>query len=238
MMMSMTSYHLRPASEFQNDVREIFRSTFFVGRPLRADVDNYVMYEQMSLDWYLTQSPTTSAVCIDSASHNVVGYVLVCVSPYDYEKWIGKFARKLFRSNLFRFFTLRLSRDGCNFYSRRFVDAMVVSRRRRHLNTAGVPHVHMNLLPLARSGVVALEFLAFADQVCRDAGFGAWIGEINTLRGRRSRAIERFLGEVIDVKRNRTASYFLGQPVDRLTIRRSVTDGIISDNSDMLQNHQ
>jgi hypothetical protein len=237
-MIPMTSYHVQPANEFQNEVREIFRDTFFVGRPLRVDVDNFAMYVQMSLDWYLTQSPTTSAVCIDSSTHSVVGYVLVCVSPYEYEKWIRKSARKLLRSNFCKFFTLRLSSDGRSFYSRRFLDAIVVSRRRRQLNIAGIPHVHMNVLPRVRSGVVALEFLTFADQVCRDAGFCEWIGEINTLRGRRTKALERFIGEVIDVTPNRTASFFLGQPVDRLTIRRSVIDGIVSDKSDVLQIHQ
>jgi hypothetical protein len=50
----------------------------------------------------------------------------------------------------------------------------------------------------------------------------AWVGEVNATEGTRMRALERLVGEVIDTKRNRTASFFSGLIVNRLTVRRSL----------------
>ena len=218
------TYELRAIDEYKNDIRRIFQQTFFMGKPFLQDIDNFSLYEGMSLDWYLNESPECSAVFVETQSEQVVGYVLVCTRPADYNAWINREARKVFFSNFFSFVTFRMSRNGIHFYSRRVVDALLVSRRRKSTNISELPHVHMNLLPSARSGILALQLLSFADDVCRRSGNSLWVGEINAPIGKRRKAIEKFVGEVIDSVPNRTSSFFLGTQVRRLTVRRYVSD--------------
>lgn len=222
MTTKISGYQLEPIGNYKSDVRAIFRQTFFIGRPLETKLDNYEMYESLCLDWYLNHHPEGSSVCIDRQTNVVVGYVLVCTMPADYAEWLKKSAQRLFRKNFFHLLTLRMSRQGFQFYFRRFLDAMTVNGSRHRLGIENSPHVHMNLLPSVRSGAIALHLLSFADDQCRQVGFESWIGEINSFSGRRSRAVERFVGDVIHVAPNRTASYFLGQKVERLTVLRTV----------------
>lgn len=207
---------------FEEDVREIFRNTLVLGKPLQGILNNYELYEEMSVGWYLKAENQGGAVVVDERTGIVVGYVLICTKPEDYKPWLRKQAMKVFRRNIWALVTGRMSKISRQFYGRRILDSLTVIRTWARHDATRSAHVHMNLRPEVRTGLVALSLFLHADTVCREAGLNSWIGEVNAAEGRRSRALERLVGEIIDVRKNRTASFFSGKHVNRLSVRRSV----------------
>lgn len=215
-------YRTEPVALHESAVREIFRNTLILGKPLEGSLDNFDVYEELSIGWYLLPENSGSTVVIDNASGDVVGYALVCTKPEEYNRWLRSQAWKVLRRNLFTFCTGRMSKIGRQFYSRRFLDSLTVLRTRQHHDSGSVAHVHMNLRSEVRTGLVAIALLMHVDTVCRQSGLNAWVGEVNASEGTRMRALERLVGEVIAVQKNRTTSFFSGMNVNRLTVRRSI----------------
>ena len=218
----LTTYRTEPASLFQQEVREIFRNTLVLGKPLEGTLENFELYEEMSVGWYLKPENPGSAVVLDDNTGEVMGYVLICTQPDEYADWLRRQAWRVFRRNALALVTGRLSKVSRQFYGRRFLDSLTVVRTRSKHDAGSAAHVHMNLRPEVRTGLVALSLYLHADTVCRDAGLDTWIGEVNAVEGTRMRALERLVGEIVDVQKNRTASFFNGTKVNRLTVRRSV----------------
>jgi hypothetical protein len=54
------------------------------------------------------------------------------------------------------------------------------------------------------------------------AGLSGWYGEINAVEGRRAKALE-LLGSIVHKAPNHTLSWLVGQPVERLTLVRSLS---------------
>jgi hypothetical protein len=215
-------YRTEPAALHRDAVREIFWDTLILGKPLQGILDNQDSYEELSIGWYLLPDNTGSTVVIDNTTDDVVGYALVCTRPDDYAQWLRFQAWRVLRRNIFTFCSGRMSKLGRQFYSRRLLDSFTVVRSRQQHDSSSVAHVHMNLRSKNRTGSVALALLTHVDTVCQDSGMTAWVGEVNATEGTRMRALERLVGEVIDTKRNRTASFFSGLIVNRLTVRRSL----------------
>jgi hypothetical protein len=223
MSVDVTSgFFIHSVGGYEDNVREIFRDTFLLGRPLDIEIDNFDLYEEMSLDWYLTTGAPDSAVVIDANTQEVVGYVLVCTKSHDYEQWLRTHVWRVFRKNMARLLTGRMSRVGRQFYWRRFLDAFTVSHTRSDAGITSLAHVHLNIRSTGRSGAMALALVAHADAVCRRAGVDAWTGEVNGVAGTRVKAMQRVVGEIVDIKINRTASFFTHQRVNRITVRRVV----------------
>jgi hypothetical protein len=63
----------------------------------------------------------------------------------------------------------------------------------------------------------------FIDDVCRDAGYGSWCGEINARAGRRTAGIARWGARVVHRAPNRTLTWLRREPVERLTVVREVS---------------
>lgn len=219
---ALSTFFIHSINGYEENVRAIFRETFLLGRPLNHEIDNFDLYEEMSLDWYLAEGAADSAVVIDARTREVMGYVLVCTKSHDYEQWLRAQVWRVFRKNIALFLTCRMSRIGRQFYWRRFLDAFTVSHTRSDSGIMSLAHVHMNVRASGRSGAIALALVAHADAVCRRAGVGAWTGEVNGVAGTRVKAMQRFVGEIVDIKINRTASFFSHQQVNRITVRRVV----------------
>ncbi len=217
-----SGFFIHSVGGYEDYVREIFRDTFLLGRPLDLEIDNFHLYEEMSLDWYLTAGALDSAVVIDANTQEVVGYVLVCTKPLEYEQWLRTLVWRVFRTNIARLLSGRMSRVGRQFYWRRFLDAVTVRHTRSDAGITSLAHVHLNIRSTGRTGAMALALISHADAVCRHAGVGAWTGEVNGVAGTRVKAMQRVVGEVVDIKPNRTASFFSHQRVNRITVRRVV----------------
>lgn len=217
-----TRFFVDSVEPHKEEVRKIFRETFLLGQPLNKVIENFDLYEAMSLDWYLTVGSKDCAVVVDTETRDVLGYVLVCTKSEDYDSWLRGQIWRVLRKNLALAVTARLSRVGWQFYCRRFLDAITVGRTRNDFEMTKLAHVHINLRNTARTGSAALALFAHADAVCRREHVTSWTGEVNAFAGTREKAIQRLVGEIVDIKVNRTASFFSGQVVNRITVRRIV----------------
>jgi hypothetical protein len=81
-------------------------------------------------------------------------------------------------------------------------------------------HVHLNLMPSVRAGRGGRLLAARADELCRRLGAFGWYGEINARAGRRASALQRLGGEIVRRSPNRTLTWVMGAPVERLTVVR------------------
>lgn len=217
------AFHLRPIDGYEDEIRTIFCETLFLGRPSAASIDCFHLYESLCLDWYLQNGRADATVVIDAASGVVAGYALLCFDSQHNNDWVRKKVRELIVANIGLFLCGKLSRSGMSFYVRRFLDAFTIYYRRRvKLSVQITTHVHVNIRSAFHSGSVALALLDHIDDSCRRRGVTEWVGEMNARHGTRVRAIERVVGEVVDVAPNRTMSHALGVRVHRLTIRRVV----------------
>lgn len=193
-----------------DQLRGVFRATVALGRPLEG-LPGLDRYESLCLDWYLHHERERIRVLdVDGALH---GYVLVGARPEDQRRWVRRAAVRYLVAVAPHL--LRPGPDG-RFHRLRVRDGWV-------LRSAPAPmpvHVHLNLLPTVRAGRGARLLAAHADQVCRDLGAPGWFGEINAREGHRAAAIRRLGGEVVHRAPNRTLSWLVGAPVERLTAVR------------------
>jgi GNAT superfamily N-acetyltransferase len=198
----------------------VFRSTFALGSGINrlgiADA-----YEAFALGWFLEHLDDAVVAVRDG---QVVGYALLCADPGSLRQWTNRATRTLIRRALTLGVSGRLTRHDAVFLYLRCRDAvgLVRSRRRSHTNGALHPEVHLNVVEGHRGGGAALALLGAVDQLARDRGIHLWSGEINAEVGRRSKALERVVGEVVVSLPNRTFSWMCGVPIERLTVHRRV----------------
>ncbi len=204
-------------------IRALFRATLALGRPLSFEGDAphlLDVYEHLCLDWYLDPAnPAVAGVLRDEPAGPVRGYALVCLSDVEFARWQRRAAAR---------FVVAASSTLCSRRQRpasRFVRTRVAdgwARRRPPSSVRGLPHAHLNAAP-DRRGLPGRRLADFVDEVCARAGHDAWYGEINARAGRRVAAITRRWGaEVVHREPNRTLSWLVGEPVERLTVRRAV----------------
>jgi hypothetical protein len=177
-------------------------------------------YVGLSLDYYF-QDPTTE-IMVASCDGEVVGYSIFCTDPEAMNRWLARRSLRIFVDVMEMLVTGRLSRVGWGFYLRRTFDSILIMWSRRRGEAGDLPHAHLNIREGFRTGSVALQLLNGIDEQCRRVGAAAWLGEINGTENTRRRAVERLLGEVIDVRRNVTHSWLSGRTVNRISVRRTV----------------
>lgn len=195
-------------------VRTVFASTLALGRPVL--VEGVGAYTDFSLDWYLDRAG--EAVHVHVEDTRVTGYVLVCTDEdaYDahqrgaavtYALALARLGvRGRLRGEARRFHQLRLQ-DGWDLY------------RSAPIRPADA-HIHLNLLPGARTSLAGRRLVDAADATVGRAGHDAWYAQINAPVGRRADALVRLGAEVIHRGENRTLTHLTGGPVERLTILR------------------
>ena len=213
---------LRPyrASDRAN-IEELFLQTAFDGavrRPSRRDLAPYV---GLSLDFYVDH-PRTS-ITVVSIEEELVAYAIFCADVSGLNSWMAKRSVRVFLRLMGMLMTGRLARIGFGFYLRRTLDSIMILRDRWRSSVDDLPHAHLNVKTGHQTGTYALMLLNDLDHKCWETGATAWLGEINGMGTSRRRAVERLLGEVIDVRRNITHSWLMGREVNRLTVRRTVS---------------
>jgi NTE family protein len=201
-------------------VRAIFRSTLLLGRELPFSVPDLARYESLCLDWYLGPGREDAAV-VEADDGRVVGYALVCIDSEAHTRWMRRQAARFALSLGPGFVLGRYRGDAARFYRCRLRDGMAMWR-----SGPGAPmpaHVHLNLEQGWRDGGARRLLTNHIDDRVRRAGLLGWCGEINALAGHRRRALERMGGRIAHRAPNHTLTAFLGQPVERLTLVRSLT---------------
>jgi hypothetical protein len=211
---------VRPVQRATDDhaVRQIFRSTLALGRPVPFPLPGLTRYEAVCLDWYLGPARDDAAV-VEHDGH-VVGYALVCTDAAGHARATRDEALRFAAWATPRVLACRLPEPARTFWRLRLLDGWTAWRR--HSGTPPAVHAHLNLADGARATRATLELLAHIDHRVRTAGLPAWRGEVNARRGRRMSALERVVGPVVEVVPNRTYSWLAGRPVDRLTVERVV----------------
>ncbi len=211
----------RPLGSDDDDpVRAIFRSTLLLGAELPFTLPDLDRYESLCLDWYLGPGREDAAV-VEADDGKVVGYTLVCTDAEAHSRWVRR-RGAWFALGLLRGFALgRYRGDAALFYRCRLRDGVAMWR------SGPVPpmpaHAHLNLEQGWRDGGARRLLTDHIDDRVRRAGLCGWYGEINALVGHRSRAIERMGGRIAHRAPNHTLTTFLGRPVERLTLTRSLT---------------
>lgn len=206
---------LQPADD--EGVRSTFRSTLVLGEPAPFVLPDLDRYEQLCLGWYLEQGRRFAAV-VEDAHGQVAGYLLACPHTAAHERWVRWRAVR---------FTLRVTsgivlgryeRAARTFWWLRLRDGWAAWRHGASRPFA--MHVHLNLVPGARSTRAGRLLVGHADDVCRASGGTGWFGEVNAPAGRRAAALERLGGQVVHRMPNQTFSWVRGGPVERLTVVR------------------
>jgi hypothetical protein len=210
---------VRPLGDADEPVlRQMFRDTAVMGRPLPFALEDGGRYESLCLDWYLERGRDDASVV--DVEGEIVGFALVCTDQRAYRRWVkvrasryalyaaGALARRDPRSPVARFHRCRL-RDG-----------LVMARSPAPPFEA---HAHVNVLPQRlATWVGGLGLLLWVDERCRRAGEPGWYGEINAPVGRRASALERLVGPVVHRAPNHTLTWLMHRPVERLTVARTL----------------
>jgi NTE family protein len=211
------------ASSDHDAVRAIFRSTLLLGRQLPFVVPDLARYESLCLDWYLGPGEEDAAV-VETDDGRVVGYALVCTDSEAHARWMRRRAARFALSLVRGFMVGRYRGNAARFYRYRLRDGVAMWRSGP---VGPMPaHVHLNLEHGWRDGAARRLLTDHVDDRVRRAGLPGWYGEINALAGHRWRAIERMGGRIAYRAPNHTLSAFLGQPVERLTLVRSLTPSL------------
>lgn len=212
---------VRPITAEDHDaIRRIFRSTLLLGQELPFSLPDLARYESLCLDWYLGPGEHDAAV-VESDEGRVVGYALVCTDNTAHARWARRRAMRFALSVTSGFARGRYRGEAARFYRCRLRDGIAMWRSGR---AEPMPaHVHLNLEHGWRDGGARRLLTNHVDDKVRRAGLDGWYGEINALGGHRVRALERLGGRIVHRAPNHTLSAFLGQPVERLTLARSLT---------------
>ncbi len=199
-------------------VRQIFRETLLLGRPVALAPDFLERYEELCMGWYLGIGRPDAAVLVDEGA--VVGYTLVCTRPDDHRRWEKAEAARFVRFVVPRLLSGHWDERTRAFCWRRLHDGYLLWRRGR---TPPAPaHAHVNVAKGFRHGTGLRVLVEHIDDRCRRIGLPAWYGEMNAPQGRRAAAVGRLGAEIVDVTPNRTLSWAAGERVERITLIREV----------------
>jgi len=213
--------HVADGRAHRAAIETIFRSTMAGGSPMPFFLDGIDDYTRFCLEWYFTAAGGHTIAVLDG--ERVVGYALVATDPAAYERHLKRaFASLVVRVSL-RLMSGRLNAPSRRFFRDRARDSWLIWQDRHRIDVADEAHAHMNVAADVRHGTVAAELRAAIDRTVATSGHVSWIGEVNGDFGRRRRALERIVGDVLDERPNITASRMLGHRVVRYTVRRPLT---------------
>lgn len=207
-------------------IERLFDHTVLLGSALERLPVAFEHYRRLSLGWYLGPGRNDAAVAVDAAG-SVVGYALVCVDEAAATRFGAR--RTVTLAGHVAAAALRWRLDGASrtFYRGRVRDvgALIAARR----SPPAPAHAHLNVDARARTLTVSRALVDHVDSRCRVAGHDAWYGEINERAGSRRRALERVGADIVDCVPNHTLSALLGEPVQRLTLVRTLGPVIYGD---------
>jgi hypothetical protein len=218
------SLSVRPLAVGDDEaVRRTFRSTLVLGVSAPFVLPDLDRYEQLCLDWYLTEGRQWAAV-VEDDDGDVAGYLLACPDTAGHERWLRVQAVRFTTRVLAGAASGRYPRAARTFWRLRLQDGWLAWRQ-------GVPapfpmHVHLNLVPGLRATQAGRLLVGHADAVCRAVGGTGWFGEVNAPVGRRAAAFERLGAEVVHRTPNLTFSWVRGEPVERLTVVRVLPEAV------------
>ena len=200
-------------------VRALFRATAAAGRPLQLPETDLVAYASLCLDYYLVEEGAACAVLVEDDA--LTGYAMVALDHAAFERWIRPRALRWVGRGLGRIARAPGSRSA-TFHRRRLLDG--ISTLGRGVRPPMPAHIHINVRAGRRGVQAGFALAEHADVVVRAAGLPGYFGEVNVPRRRpgREHALRRLGGVVVHRQPNHTMSWLAGQPVERLTIARSL----------------
>jgi hypothetical protein len=217
--MSLSTRPLRAGDD--DGVRRVFRATLALGHPapLGPRVGRALRpYERLCLSWYLDGGRDAASVL--TSGRRVEGYALVCLDPDAFGRWQRRAAARFTAHVLPRLLAGRYSDPIDRFYRLRLRDGWDLWRKRDH-RLDRMPHAHLNA-SVTMGGLPGRLLADHVDAIVAAARFAAWCGEINARAGRRVAALSRWGAEVVARHPNRTLTWLVGAPVERLTVVRHV----------------
>lgn len=195
-------------------VAAIFTPTLALGRPMVPEPPRLDGYVRLCLEWYLTEGRPDAAVLRDDG--RVVGYALACTDQDSYRRWSRRRGCVFAATTALHLATHRSSAAALRFWAARLRDGVDLLRAPVVLPA----HAHINLLASHRAGRAGRMLVDHVDDRCRRAGLPGWVGEINAVAGHRARALGRLGATVVHRSPNRTLTWALGTPVERLSVAR------------------
>ncbi len=199
-------------------VAEIFAATMLLGSRSDQPIAHFDRYTNLCLGWYL--GPGRSDAAVAECAGTIVGYSLVCTNSSDQASWVRRHSASLMAPVSWQLATFRLDAFSRRFYAARARDARALWRA-GHAPLMPV-HAHLNVVPHARTGTVALLLRDHIDTRARLAGSAGWWAEMNAADGRRERALVRLGLHVVHRTRNETLSGLMHAHVNRLTLVREL----------------
>jgi hypothetical protein len=199
-------------------VRRIFRATLAMGRPLPFDHPVLGSYEALCLDWYLGPGAGSAVVAADPDG-TVRGYLLGCLEQRGYERWARRAALRWLAATAALAATGRLRGPAVTFVRLRIADGLAGLRQPAPPHDA---HAHCNLDADVRDLGTGHRLAGAMDRMVEQAGLPGWSGELNVPAGGSLEALLRQGAVEHGRMRNRTFSWLLGQPVDRVTLERTL----------------
>lgn len=209
---------LRPLGPNDDDeIKAIFLETIVMGNSLKFKIRFQEDFVNVSLGWYLKFARDLGR-CMVADDGEIVGYVLICADEQVFNKWMFKKSIRLMIKSLV-VAPFGLLRGGTwGLYWRRVVDGAKLSRQKLPKNFD--MHAHVNMRSHARFGAGGLQSLRYVDEQATLTGHAGWYADINAKAGRRSASLERLGGEIIERSYNRTLSWLVNQPIERLRVVR------------------
>ncbi|CAN5301925.1 hypothetical protein BH23ACT9_BH23ACT9_25020 [soil metagenome] len=202
-----------------DQVRTLFAATAAVGRPLLLPAGDLSAYSALCLDYYLEVDGSACGVHVEEGV--VTGYAMVALDHAAYERWARPRAVRWAARAVARM-PLGLGGTAAAFHFWRLRDGIATLR-------AGVAppmpsHFHFNVDVAHRGLAAGFLLAAHADRVVGAAGLPGYFGEVNVAVGKPGRlaAFERLGARVVHRQHNYTLSWLAGQPVERLTVVRSL----------------
>lgn len=199
------------------EIRCIVRASIVLGRPINLEYADLVRYERLLIDWYLTEG--RSQVRVVERDGQIVGCLLACLDQSAYDAWFRRHAVLWGARALRRLVTGRLGADARRFTGLRIRDGHSARRGRRGL--APLPaHARIYLTEGLADGEVSRRVLVTMDEMVEAASLPGWYRRIDVPDGQSLEMLEREGFRVVNSSRNRTGSWLLGAPVQRVTLAR------------------
>jgi hypothetical protein len=199
-------------------VRQLFRDTVALGRPLPFDLRAWGRYEELCLGWYLQRHRLDDHAVLSDEAGRVRGYALVCCDHAGFVRWSRGAGLRWAASTAAALLTRRFGRDEARFHRLRLLDGW--RGLRAGVDPAMPAHAHVNLARDARGRMHVGALVEHIDGRCASRRLPGWFGEINAPAGRRRAALEAYGATVVHRMPNRTLSWLRGTPVERLTVVR------------------
>jgi hypothetical protein len=201
-------------------VRRIFRATLAMGRPLPFDHPVLEGYEALCLGWYLGPGAGTAVVAVDD-DERVRGYLLGCLDQRGYDRWVRHAALRWSAGAASLALNGRLRGAAATFVRLRIADGLTSLRQPSLPHPA---HAHFNLDGDVRDLGTGHRLAGAMDRMVEAAGLTGWSGELNVPAGGSLAALLR-QGAVEHARMpNRTFSWLLRHPVERVTLDRTLAN--------------